>query len=151
MLTASLTDVRLSGIFSSPYPPAIQTAALIADDHGLRVEVIDDLRERLVSPSPLADWRDHLERSWSDFDYALTDGESSRTAQRRIIAVLDHLASTHGSGTLAVCSHGNLISLALAAFHPGIDFQFWEAMPMPVAYRLAFDRGAWRVLAGPGL
>src|SRR5260370_26774494 len=91
MLAASLVDVQLSGIFSSPYQRAFQTAALIAADRGLRVEVIDDLRERLLSPRLLPDWREHLQRSWSDFDYVLPDGESSRTAPLRVITVLDHL------------------------------------------------------------
>lgn len=150
-LAASLADAGVSAVISSPYLRAIQTVEPIARRLGIEIEVVDDLRERLLSPADdLPDWRQHLERSWRDFDHALPGGESSRTAQARILAVLDNLKIRHPSGTLVLGSHGNLIGLALQAFEPKVNFEFWAAIPMPAVYRLEFVGGRWRVVEGPG-
>ena len=150
-LAASLADAGVRAVISSPYLRAIQTVEPIARRLGIEIEVVDDLRERLLSPADdLPDWRQHLERSWRDFDHALPGGESSRTAQARILAVLDNLKIRHPSGTLVLGSHGNLIGLALQAFEPKVNFEFWAAIPMPAVYRLEFVGGRWRVVEGPG-
>ena len=64
--------------------------------------------------------------------------------------MFENLRIRHPSGTLVLGSHGNLIGLALHAFEPGVDFEFWAAMPMPAVYRLEFAGGGWRVIEGPG-
>ena len=138
-------------VISSPYLRAIQTVEPIARRLGIEIELVDDLRERLLSPADdLPDWREHLERSWRDFDHALPGGESGRAAQARILAVFENLRIRHPSGTLVLGSHGNLIGLALQAFEPRVDFEFWAAIPMPAVYRLEFAGGRWRVIEGPG-
>jgi 2,3-bisphosphoglycerate-dependent phosphoglycerate mutase len=97
------------------------------------------------------DWRDILQRSWADLDYAMDGAESSRDAQRRGIAVLDLLRVRHADGgRLLVGSHGNLISLILQAFEPGVDYEFHLAMPMPAIYHLEHDGVGWRVMGGHG-
>jgi 2,3-bisphosphoglycerate-dependent phosphoglycerate mutase len=137
------TFPAVDAIYASPYPRALETVAPLADQRGLRVEIIDDLRERLLSPVALADWRAELARTWADFDHAPAGGETSRTAQRRVIAVLETLRARHATGTLALGSHGNLIALALHALDPRIDFAFWSAMPMPAVYTIEHDGSAW--------
>lgn len=124
-------------MYSSPYPRAHQTALPIAEIHGLRVELVDDLRERLLSPAPLDDWYTEVRRTWDDLDYALPGGESSRAAQERAGRVLAGLASRHPGETIVAASHGNLIALALNARDATFGFGRWEAMPMPALYELA--------------
>jgi 2,3-bisphosphoglycerate-dependent phosphoglycerate mutase len=103
---------------------------------GLTVGIVDDLRERLLSPGDLPDWEEHCRRGWADFAYALPGGESSHEAQVRVGAALDLLAERHRGETIAVASHGNLIALALQIEDPAVGFEFWRVMPMPAVYRL---------------
>jgi len=123
-------------VYSSPYPRALQTALAIAEVHRLEVQVVDDLRERLLSPRPLDDWYAQVRRTWDDFDHALPEGESSRTAQERVNRVLGELAARHPGETIVAASHGNLIALALAHRDATVGFEFWDAMPMPALYEL---------------
>jgi 2,3-bisphosphoglycerate-dependent phosphoglycerate mutase len=143
--------LAIDAIYASPYARAHQTVVPLARPRGLTVGAIADLRERLLSPDLLSDWRDHVARSWQDDDYAPPGGETGRAARARILAVLDDVRARHPGGTVALGSHGNLIALALGGITAGVDFAFWDAMPMPAIYRLEHAGAAWRAVSGPGL
>jgi len=140
----TLASTRVDAAYSSPYLRARQTIEPIARGRGLVIVTIEDLRERMLSPVDLPDWRTHLKRSWEDFDYAPVGGESSRDAQARVVGVLDMVASRHSEGTVILASHGNLIALALNAFVPNVDYAFWESIPMPAVFRLIREGAGWR-------
>jgi 2,3-bisphosphoglycerate-dependent phosphoglycerate mutase len=138
-LAASLARELIAAVYSSPYPRALQTAEPIAEHYGLPVETVDDLRERLLSPHPLAEWYAEVRRTWDDLNYAPPGGESSRTAQIRAVGILAELAGRHPDATIAAVSHGNLIALALHAHDPTVGFELWDAMPMPALYEIEVD------------
>ena len=147
-LVDSLASTRIDAAYSSPYIRARQTIEPIAKASGLAIETIDDLRERVLKPGDLPDWRAHLQRSWNDFDYALPGGESGREAQARVVRVLDDIRGRHsGGGVAMLASHGNLIALALHAMMPGVDYKFWESIPTPAVFTLMHEGKRWRVLA----
>jgi len=147
-LADQLADETVAAIYSSPYPRALQTVEPLARRLGTEITPVDDLRERLLSLRALPGWREQLNRSWTDFGYALEDGESSTEAQRRVIEVLETLRRRHPCGRIVVASHGNLIALALHVIVPDqIDYEFWAAMPTPAVYLLPDDGTA----SGPGL
>jgi 2,3-bisphosphoglycerate-dependent phosphoglycerate mutase len=150
-LAAEFAD-RIDAIYSSPYPRARQTVEPLARRFGLAIETIDDLRERVLSTAPLTDWRAHLARSWSDFDYATADGESSRVAQQRVLGVLEEIRARHSDGgSVMLASHGNLIALALHSFDARVDFDFWEAIPLPAVFRLDYTSTGWRIVSAPNI
>ncbi len=140
-------STRIDAAYSSPYLRARQTIEPIARARGLSIETADDLRERLLSPADLPNWREHLKCSWNDFDYAPHGGESSRVAQSRVVQVLETVAARHKAGTVIVASHGNLIALALHAFIPNVDYAFWESIPMPAVFTLIRQGDRWTVSA----
>jgi 2,3-bisphosphoglycerate-dependent phosphoglycerate mutase len=140
-LADSLADEPIAAVYSSPYPRALQTAEPIAEQHGLRIEIDAGLRERLLSPQPLADWYAEVRRTWDDLNYALPDGESSRGAQARAGSALERIAERHPGATIAAVSHGNLIALVLNARDPTIGFELWDAMPMPALYEIEVPAG----------
>ena len=145
-LVESLESRRIDAAYSSPYIRARQTIEPIAKARGLTIETINDLRERVLKPGDLPNWRVHLQRSWKDFDYALPGGESGRGAQARVVRVLDDVRARHSRGEVAMlASHGNLIALALNAFMPGVDYAFWESIPMPAVFTLVHDGERWHI------
>ena len=150
-LADELESYAISAIYCSPYARAVATVAPLAVRRGLRVQLLDDLRERRLSVEPLGDWRPILERAWTDADFSVPGGESGRDAQRRAMAMLDLLRARHpDGGRLIVGSHGNLISLILQALEPEVGFAFHMAMPNPAIYRLTHDGRQWLVIGGHG-
>lgn len=150
-LAVELDGWEVTAIYSSPYQRAVQTVTVLAKRRGLPVQLIEDLRERRLSPEPHDGWRATLERSWSDADFELPGAESGRAAQRRAIAILDLLRSRHADGgRIVLGSHGNLISLILQALLPEVGYDFHMAMPMPALYRLTHDGLRWRIMGGHG-
>ena len=51
-LARELGDEDIAAVYSSPYPRAMQTVEPLAAALDLEVEIVPDLRERLLSPSP---------------------------------------------------------------------------------------------------
>lgn len=150
-LAVELDGFEITAIYCSPYARALETVTPLARRRNLRVHVLDDLRERRLSPEPLEDWRATLEQAWTDADFSVPGGETGRDAQRRAVAMLDLLRSRHpDGGRLVLGSHGNLISLILQALEPGVSFDFHMAMPTPAIYRLTHDGLRWRVMGGHG-
>jgi 2,3-bisphosphoglycerate-dependent phosphoglycerate mutase len=150
-LADELEPYVITGVYSSPYRRAVETVEPTAERRGLRVIVLDDLRERRLTAAPREDWLDHLHAGWTDLDYALDGLESSRDAQLRGTRVLDLLRVRHpDGGRLLLGSHGNLISLVLHALEPAVDAAFHLAMPMPAIYHLEHDGRGWRVMGGHG-
>jgi len=150
-LAYELEGYHLTAVYCSPYARAIETVEPLARLRQLEIQVLADLRERRLSTELHDGWRDTLERSWADPDFALPGAESGRVAQRRGVATLDLLRSRHpGGGRLVLGSHGNLISLVLQALEPEVDLDFHLAMPMPAVYRLTHDGIRWRVMGGQG-
>ncbi len=150
-LADELEAYEITAIYSSPYARSVATVTPLAERRRLPVQVIEDLRERRLSPASLDDWRSTLERAWADADFVSPGGESGRAAQRRAMATLDLLRSRHpDGGRLVIGSHGNLISLMLNALEPGVDFEFHMAMPTPAVYRLIHDGLRWRIMGGHG-
>jgi 2,3-bisphosphoglycerate-dependent phosphoglycerate mutase len=146
-LCDALASIRIDAAYSSPYLRARQTIEPITRARGLSIETVDDLRERLLSPNDLSDWRAHLKRSWEDFDYAPPGGETGREAQARVVRVLDTVAARQSSGTVILASHGNLIALALNAFTTSVDYAFWESIPMPAIFTLIRDGTVWQYVS----
>ncbi len=150
-LADELEPFQLHAIYSSPYARAVATVEPTAQRRMMQVLLLPDFRERRLTTESRSDWREQLERSWSEPDYRLPGAESGAEAQRRVRAQLDLLRSRHAAGgRVLVGSHGNLISLLLATLQEGVGFEFHQAMPMPSIYHLNHDGAAWRVMGGHG-
>ena len=150
-LARTLDGEPLVAIYSSPYLRARQTVEPLARRYGLVIETIEDLRERDFPESTPGDWRGEIERSFRDFDYPPFGGETCRAAQARVVDVIRLIGIRHTAGTVVLASHGNLVTLALAAFRPTIGFDFWSKLPLPALFRLVQETDSWRIVSGPNL
>ncbi|MCH4984054.1 histidine phosphatase family protein [Macrococcoides goetzii] len=102
-------DKEISGIFSSPYKRALDTVTAIAENKGLKIEILDNFYERMVG-----DWIDNFsefaERQWKDFDYKLENGESLNDVKQRIVPAFEDLI-IGSEGDLIICGHGTSFSV----------------------------------------
>jgi 2,3-bisphosphoglycerate-dependent phosphoglycerate mutase len=139
-LLARLRDLGPDALYSSPYERAHATVRPFAVLAGLPVCLDDRLRERVLSDHDLADWLDHLRRSFADPNYRAPGGESLNQAQSRAIAALAAIAAA-GHRLPAVVSHGNLIACVLRSMDAAFGFAQWQGLSAPDLFEVELDAG----------
>ena len=118
-LVATLHDVPLTAVISSPMERTRETAEPVARDHGLELEIVDDLIEFGVG-----DWTGRTfarlegEPAWRRFDELRSvtrppNGELMLEVQARSVAAILRLRERYAEGTLAVVFHGDVIRAVL--------------------------------------
>jgi 2,3-bisphosphoglycerate-dependent phosphoglycerate mutase len=150
LLAKGFQNLEINAVYSSPMLRSIQTVQGFADAYELEVKPMPEFQEHLLTPEPVPNWREVLEQSWSDFDFALPGAETMRETQDRSFYALRLLADHHSSGTIVIGGHGTSFSLILNKIEPGVDYAFHRAMPMPAVYTLEYENGFWEIISGAG-
>ncbi|MFM7686374.1 MAG: histidine phosphatase family protein [Actinomycetota bacterium] len=122
LLAARLAGKRIDTVHSSHLARALQTAAPLASDRGLQVQVHPDLEE-----VRLGDWANGEFRrraavqdpewvAWSRTGRwdGIPGGEGDDAFRQRISTVVNRLAAEHRGGTIAVVAHGGSINAYIA-------------------------------------
>jgi probable phosphoglycerate mutase len=119
-LAAELEGVELAAVYSSPLRRAVETAAVVAAEHGLEPVAVDALREvdvgswqGLIRAEIEARFPEQFAR-WLDYDQGWEDGESYEEMGRRAVAVLLELAAAHEGERILAVTHGGPIRAAFA-------------------------------------
>jgi len=140
VLAGLLLPYRMERVISSPFVRATETIRPLCERANLQLETDPRLVERVLSGQPLADWRDHLRRSFDDFDYRLEGGESARAAQRRGMSVLQ--SALESKALCVLVTHGNLLALMLNAIDGSVGFDHWSKLSNPDAFIVGFEPDA---------
>ncbi|QHW31581.1 histidine phosphatase family protein [Paenibacillus rhizovicinus] len=142
-LTAKLGRLPIDTVVSSPYTRAVLTVQGIADERNLPVLMMEDLRERRLHGEdvslPKATFLEAIKQSFADPDAVLPGGESFREAQSRGVRALQDMLQRFRGQTIAVGTHGNLMTMIMQAYDARYDYAFWQRLTMPDVYRLTFD------------
>jgi broad specificity phosphatase PhoE len=119
-LAAELEGVELAAVYSSPLGRALETAQVVAAEHGLEPVAVDALREvnvgsweGLTRAEVEARFPEQLAR-WLDYDQGWEDGESYEEMGRRVVAALLELAAAHEDERILAVTHGGPIRAAFA-------------------------------------
>ena len=139
-LVPVLTDLQAGPLFSSPFRRAQETIAPFAAASGQTVTVLDDLRERLLSPEPLPDWQDHIRRSFDNPAYAVPGGESHDALCFRAQQALTEI-TTSQDGTPAFVTHGGLTAAILHQADPTFGFEGWRTLRNPDLFSVTVTDG----------
>jgi probable phosphoglycerate mutase len=152
-LRERLRGVELSAVYSSPLERALATAAPLASDRRLDVQIDEELLE-----VDFGDWTglsfEELDAlpEWQRFNRergraVVPNGESAADVQRRIVAALARLAARHRGETIAAVSHGDVIRNAVlhAAGTPLDLWRRFEISPASVT-SVSYEEEAPRLL-----
>ncbi len=110
---ALLAPVAL--IFASPEPKALATAYALASDRP--VEIVGDLREVERPAGWIAngdEWERAVAECFARPDEPVRGCEPAAAARRRFVAAVDALLARHPAETIALVSHGTVLTLYLA-------------------------------------
>lgn len=137
-VTDLLIEEDIDIVVSSPYKRAYQTVEGIALHLEQEIEINDDLKERVLSEQPVANFNEAILQVWSDFDFSHPSGESSLNAQARGVRATKEILEKYVGQNVAIGTHGNLMVLIMNYFDPVYDFSFWKELEMPDLYQLSF-------------
>ncbi|MDD8000768.1 histidine phosphatase family protein [Bacillus cereus] len=137
-VTSLLKDKHIDVVISSPYKRAIQTVQGIANTYHVSIEIEEDLRERLLSSEPVADFNDAIENVWEDWSFAYEGGESNDVAQRRAVICMQSILKKYKGKNIVIGTHGNIMVLLMNYFDSKYDFRFWKTLRMPDIFKLNF-------------
>ena len=119
-LARELAGVELAVVYSSPLRRALETAEVVAAEHGLELVAVDALREvdvgsweGLTRAEVEARFPEQLAR-WLDYDQGWQDGESYEEMGRRVVPALLGLAAAHPGKRILAVTHGGPIRAAFA-------------------------------------
>lgn len=137
-LSNFLQDKGIEKVISSPSERAIQTIAPFMKKNGVEMSTDSRLRERVLSTRNLDNWRTCLEDTFRDRDLRFDGGETSNEATARSYSVAREVISTD-YGTVALVTHGNLMSLLLGVFDSSFGFEGWTNLSNPDVYLVRTD------------
>ncbi|AXO97829.1 histidine phosphatase family protein [Bacillus anthracis] len=137
-VTHLLKDKHIDVVISSPYKRVIQTVQGIANTYHVSIEIEEDLRERLLSSEPVADFNDAIENVWEDWSFAYEGGESNDVAQRRAVICMQSILKKYKGKNIVIGTHGNIMVLLMNYFDSKYDFRFWKTLRMPDIFKLNF-------------
>jgi len=123
-LARSLKNSRIDSVYSSNLKRAYQTALLIAREHAVEVEIVDDLREMDQGDfegkpfEKLKETHSHILQSWRDdpANYRLPNGETLQEVQDRAFSAISKIYSKNPDKTVLIVTHNFTIITLLCKF-----------------------------------
>jgi len=134
-LAGFFKTIPVDRILSSPFRRAQETIFPVAALHDCPLEIEDQLQERILSTSPLSEWRTALQETFFDFELRFPGGESSREVMERMTSVLKE-ASLHPAHHTVLVTHGNAMALLLHTIDSTFGYEDWQQLQNPDVYRL---------------
>ncbi|MCY9660682.1 histidine phosphatase family protein [Paenibacillus chondroitinus] len=137
-----LGNENIDVLVSSSYHRAKETITPLAEL--LKQEIIqyDELIERPIAslnyPIPEEQFLLGIEKSFTDLDFCMPEGETTRQAQERAIPVILKLLSDYAGKKIVIGTHGNIMTIILKYFDSSYGFEFWKQTSKPDIYKLEF-------------
>ena len=137
-----LEHFPIQRVISSPFTRAIETITPYVNKQGLQIKIDDRLQERVLSTENMDDWMEKLQQTYINYDLKFNGGESSNEAMSRVYEVINEIGVEE---TVAIVTHGNLMSLLLHKITPTFGFQEWAQLSNPDVYILENKNGQFHV------
>ncbi|MCA0456089.1 MAG: histidine phosphatase family protein [Chloroflexi bacterium] len=136
LLADRLRPYNIRHIITSDEPKAVQTGTLLASYLGdLPLSQAADLRETHRKTAPFfADetaFREAIATAMHQPQKLLYGEETFEAARLRFSAAVDRLTSAHPDETIALVSHGTILSLFLAHRMNVPPYSIWSLLDMP--------------------
>lgn len=139
LVTDVLKDKSIFAVYSSPYKRCLNTIKGLADSLDLKINIIEDFRERRIGDTWIEDFKGFIDIQWADFDYKLANGECLREVQERNIAALFEVLKQNQGKSIAIGTHGTALSTIVNYFIPKYGVGDFWGMAYKNPYILCFS------------
>lgn len=137
-----LWNEEIDLIVSSSYNRAKETVTPLAEVLQKEIIQYEELIERPIASLnyPVSDEQllIAIEKSFSDINYCMPEGETTRQAQERAIPIILKLLSDNEGKKIVIGTHGNIMTIILNYFDSNYGFDFWKQTSKPDIYKLEF-------------
>jgi 2,3-bisphosphoglycerate-dependent phosphoglycerate mutase len=138
-----LRNEKIDVIVSSTYNRAKETVTPLAELLQKEITQYEELIERPIASLnyPVSDEQllIGIEKSFTDIDFCMPEGETTRQAQERAIPIILKLLSDYEGKKIVIGTHGNIMTIILNYFDSNYGFEFWKQTSKPDVYKLEFD------------
>ncbi|WP_142413878.1 histidine phosphatase family protein [Hathewaya massiliensis] len=140
-VTEFLSDKNITKVFSSPYKRSLDTIKDFAESLKLKINIIEDFRERKISNEWIEDFNKFAKEQWNNYDYKLPEGESLSEVQKRNIKALMNILKENIDENIVIGSHGTALSTIINYFNKEFDYIEFERIKnlMPFIVCFTFD------------
>lgn len=142
LLATSLKDAGITRLVTSKEPKAITTGQTVAEALALPLEVAVGLHEHDRRGVPFLSaevFQQTLRQFFAEPDKLVFGTETANEALARFSMALQRVQATYSKDSLAVVSHGTVMSLFIAKHNPVNVLAFWQALKMPDVLKLSAD------------
>lgn len=130
-------------VASSTFARAVDTVRPLADLLNKEIVQYEELVERPIASLKIEIGEDELlkaiEQSFTDIDFCLEEGETTRQAQERAVPTIKQLLADYEGKKIAIGTHGNMMTIILNYFDTSYGYEFWAQTSKPDIYKLEFD------------
>lgn len=138
-VTELLSHANVTKVIASPYKRAIQTVEGISNCFGLSILIDEGFRERKLSNSSIANFKETILKYWEDFDFSINGGETGYVAQHRGVQSLKGVLNKYCGENIVIGTHGNIMVLIMNYYDKKYNYDFWSHLNMPDIYKLSFE------------
>ncbi|WP_338559273.1 histidine phosphatase family protein [Paraclostridium sordellii] len=137
-----LKEKSINKIYSSPYKRAIDTIKELAQNLSIKIEVVDDFRERKISNIWIEDFNKFSKSQWENFEYKLNDGESLNEVQSRNIKALHKILNENSNQNIVIGTHGTALSTIINYYDKTFDYLSFTKIKdvMPFIVCMEFEK-----------
>lgn len=137
-----LKEKSINKIYSSPYKRAIDTIKELAQNLNIKIEVVDDFRERKISNIWIEDFNKFSKSQWESFEYKLNDGESLNEVQSRNIKALHKILNENSNQNIVIGTHGTALSTIINYYDKTFDYLSFTKIKdiMPFIVCMEFEK-----------
>ena len=126
---------------TSEEPKAIETGQILADTLAVPAMSASGLQEHDRHGTPYFESREAFETAVATFfarpDELVFGQETAVQARMRFEAAVQQELSSHPQETLAIVSHGTVMTLFICHHNPHLNpMQFWQSLTLPCAFVL---------------
>jgi len=144
-ITELLKDESIDVFVSSPYRRAVLTIEELAKFHNKEILVFEEFRElefsnedRIINDKELYPI---VNKMFSDPEYSLPGGESSKICMNRTIGILKKIVAEYEGQKIVIGTHGMVMTLMMRYFESKYDYDFLLKTTKPDIYRMEFEEG----------
>lgn len=133
-LAKALRPHHPTRIITSTEPKAQETGQIIASELGLIATTVSGIEEHKRSQIGFLDqntFKKKIAHLLTDPDTLILGDETGREAQKRFTKTLSYLLQQFPDDTLAIVSHGTVLTLFISAYNTLDPVAFWQSLTLP--------------------